>query len=48
VSQGAFKQNMAYAAQSDGAYKLGDEHTLRAGAFVQTDHSISDTPPRYC
>ncbi len=43
VSQGAFKQNMAYAAQSDGAYKLGDEHTLRAGAFVQTDHSISDT-----
>jgi outer membrane cobalamin receptor len=43
IAQDAFKQNVAYALQSDGAYRLNDSHTVRAGAFVQTDHSISDT-----
>ena len=43
IAQDAFKQNVAYAAQSDGAYKLDDSHTLRGGLFLQTDHSISDT-----
>jgi outer membrane receptor for ferrienterochelin and colicins len=43
IAQGAFKQNVAYAAQTDGAYRLNDDHTIRAGLFLQTDHSISDT-----
>jgi hypothetical protein len=43
IAQDAFKQNMAYALQSDAAYRLNDSHTVRAGLFVQTDHSVSDT-----
>jgi outer membrane receptor for ferrienterochelin and colicins len=43
VAQDAYKQNVAYAAQSDGAYHVNDSHTVRAGVFLQTDHSISDT-----
>jgi outer membrane receptor protein involved in Fe transport len=43
ISQDAFKQNVAYALQSDAAYKLNDTHTIRAGLFLQSDHSISDT-----
>jgi hypothetical protein len=43
IAQDAFKQNVAYALQSDAAYVLNDSHTLRAGVFVQTDHSISET-----
>ncbi len=43
VSQDAYKQNVAYALQSDAAYKLTDEHTVRAGVFLQSDHSKSDT-----
>ncbi len=43
IAQNAYKQNMAYGAQSDGAYKLNDSHTVRAGLFLQSDHSLSDT-----
>ncbi len=43
IAQDAFKQNVAYAAQSDGAYRLNDSHTIRAGLFLQSDHSISQT-----
>jgi outer membrane receptor protein involved in Fe transport len=43
IAQNAYKQNVAYAVQSDGAYKLNDSHTVRAGAYLQTDHSISQT-----
>jgi outer membrane receptor for ferrienterochelin and colicins len=43
VAQYAYKQNVAYALQSDGAYKLNDSHTLRAGIFAQSDHSKSAT-----
>jgi outer membrane receptor for ferrienterochelin and colicins len=43
IAQSAYKQNMAYGAQSDGAYKLNDSHTVRAGLFLQSDHSLSDT-----
>jgi outer membrane receptor for ferrienterochelin and colicins len=43
VAQDAYKQNIAYALQSDAAYRLNDNHTVRAGVFIQTDHSISDT-----
>jgi outer membrane receptor for ferrienterochelin and colicins len=43
ITQDAYKQNVAYAMQSDGAYQLNDVHTLRAGLFLQSDHSISNT-----
>src|ERR1700691_6067505 len=43
IAQDAYKQNVAYALQSDGAYQLNDTHTIRAGLFLQTDHSISAT-----
>jgi hypothetical protein len=43
IAQNAYKQNVAYAVQSDAAYKLNDLHTLRAGLFVQSDHSKSAT-----
>jgi outer membrane receptor for ferrienterochelin and colicins len=43
IAQNAYKQNVAYALQSDAAYKLTDEHTLRGGVFAQTDRSKSLT-----
>src|SRR6202795_1525912 len=43
IAQNAYKQNVAYALQSDAAYKLSDTHTLRAGLFVQSDRSKSLT-----
>ena len=43
IAQDAYKQNVAYALQSDAAYKLDEMHTLRGGIFVQSDHSKSLT-----
>ena len=43
IAQDAYKQNVAYALQSDAAYKLNDSHTLRGGLFLQSDHSKSST-----
>jgi outer membrane receptor for ferrienterochelin and colicins len=43
IAQNAYKQNIAYALQSDAAYKLNDFHTLRGGIFVQSDRSTSQT-----
>jgi outer membrane receptor for ferrienterochelin and colicins len=43
IAQNAYKQNVAYAAQSDGSYRLAERHTIRAGVFLQSDHSISET-----
>jgi len=43
VAQQAYKRNIAFALQSDAAYKLNDAHTLRAGVFVQNDRSTSLT-----
>ena len=43
IAQDAYKQNVAYALQSDAAYKLNEMHTLRGGIFVQSDHSKSLT-----
>jgi len=42
-AQNAYKQNVAYALQSDAAYQWGDTHTLRLGTFLQSDHSKSAT-----
>lgn len=41
IAEDAYKQNVAYALQSDGAYTLNDLHTLRAGSAIQTDRSQS-------
>src|ERR1019366_5079418 len=43
IAQDAYKQDVAYSAQSDGAYRLNDRHTIRAGLYLQTDHATSDT-----
>jgi outer membrane receptor for ferrienterochelin and colicin len=43
IAQHAYKQNVAYALQSDAAYKLNDAHTLRGGVFVQSDRAKSLT-----
>jgi len=43
IAQDAFKQNVAYAGQSDASYEFDDSHTLRGGVFLQSDHSISNT-----
>ena len=43
ISQNASKQDVAYGLQSDGAYKLDDTHTLRAGVYFQYDRLHSDT-----
>jgi outer membrane receptor protein involved in Fe transport len=43
IAQAATKQNVAYAAQSDASYPWNDSHTVRAGLYLQSDHSISET-----
>ena len=43
ISQQAYKRDVAYGLQSDGAYRLSDAHTLRAGAYFQTDRLTSNT-----
>jgi outer membrane receptor protein involved in Fe transport len=43
IAQDAFKQNVAYAGQSDASYEIDDSHTIRGGLFLQSDHSISNT-----
>jgi outer membrane receptor protein involved in Fe transport len=43
LAQDAYKQNVAYAVQTDGSYKLNDAHVLRGGLFLQTDRSQSIT-----
>jgi len=39
IAQDAYKQNVAYALQSDAAYKLNEAHTIRGGVFLQSDRS---------
>ncbi len=43
VAQQAYKRNVALALQSDGAYRLDDRHTVRAGIYLQRDRSTSQT-----
>src|ERR1700688_954501 len=43
IAQDAYKQNVAYALQSDAAYKIDDTHTLRGGVFLQRHRSKSLT-----
>src|SRR6202050_1855934 len=43
IAQNAFKDDTAFAWQTDAAYKLNDTHTVRAGLYLQHDSSTSDT-----
>jgi outer membrane receptor protein involved in Fe transport len=43
IAQHAYKLNKALALQSDASYRVNDDHTLRAGVFIQHDRSISRT-----
>jgi outer membrane receptor for ferrienterochelin and colicins len=43
IAQDAFKNDTAIGWQTDGAYKLGDAHTVRAGLYYQHDSARSDT-----
>ena len=43
MAQAAAKRDVAFGAQLDGVYKLGETHTLRFGAFYQRDHSKTQT-----
>ncbi|MDB6157027.1 MAG: TonB-dependent receptor [Gammaproteobacteria bacterium] len=43
ISQQAYKKDVAYGFQSDAAYRLTDEHTIRAGVYGQIDHLTSNT-----
>src|SRR5579863_5805228 len=43
IAQDAFKDDTAFAWQSDGSYKLSAAHTLRGGFYLQHDSATSDT-----
>ena len=43
IGQQAQKRNTAFAWQTDGAFRLIDDHTLRAGFYIQADRSTSNT-----
>jgi outer membrane receptor protein involved in Fe transport len=41
VAQAAFKKDTSYGVQAEGAYHLGDSHTIRGGIVVQTERATS-------
>jgi outer membrane receptor protein involved in Fe transport len=43
ISQQAYKRDVAYGVQSDGAYRLSDAHTIRAGLYAQRDRLTTNT-----
>ncbi len=43
IAQNAFKDDTAFAWQTDGSYQLSDAHTLRAGFYLQHDSAQSNT-----
>ena len=43
IAQAAFKKDTSFGLQAEGAYHLGDGHTLRGGIIVQTEHATSYT-----
>ena len=43
IAQNAYKRDVAYGLQSDGAYHLNDVHTIRAGLYLQHDTATSNT-----
>ncbi len=43
VSQSALKRDTSFGVQAEGAYHLGDSHTIRGGLIVQTERATSAT-----
>jgi outer membrane receptor protein involved in Fe transport len=43
IAQRAFKNDNAYGAQAEGAWHLGDTHTIRGGIFFEYDNATNDT-----
>jgi hypothetical protein len=43
VAQDALRQSFANGIQADGSYKLGPDHTVRAGIFLQAEKASADT-----
>jgi outer membrane receptor protein involved in Fe transport len=43
IAQTAYKRDVAYGLQAEGAYHLGDYHTVRAGVLYQADDLTSRT-----
>ena len=43
IAQHAFKRDIAYALQNDSSYQLNDNHTIRAGVYLQHDRATSRT-----
>jgi outer membrane receptor protein involved in Fe transport len=43
IAQNAYKRDIAYSLQTDGAYHWSDAHILRAGFYVQHDKATSNT-----
>jgi outer membrane receptor for ferrienterochelin and colicins len=43
IAQNAFKDDTAFAWQTDGSYKITDSHTVRAGLYFQHDSADSET-----
>jgi outer membrane receptor protein involved in Fe transport len=43
IAQSAFKNDNAYGGQAEGAWRLGDAHTIRGGIFFEYDNATSDT-----
>lgn len=43
IAQNAYKRDEAYGVQAEGAYHLGEEHTIRAGLLYQADDLVSRT-----
>ncbi len=43
IAQKAVKHDTAYGLQADGAYSLGEAHTIRGGVYIQTDRATSAT-----
>jgi outer membrane receptor protein involved in Fe transport len=43
IAQTAYRRSIATGIQADGSYRIGDDHTLRAGYFIQGERSTSAT-----
>ena len=43
IAQDAYKRDIAFGLQAEGAYHLGDSHTIRGGVVVQTERATSRT-----
>lgn len=43
IAQQAYKRDVAYGIQAESAWRITDDHTIRAGVIVETDRLASDT-----